>query len=121
MLRLNPLHDFKINYPQILQMDRFVHFSVVKGTTRFSCFDPIFSLFFARVENAHYSIARFTNLNERAVFVVHVLNGMLMALGPVTDGWAHRELAIKFRERDASPVAAINFSLDDVEREGRFH
>lgn len=79
MLRLNPLHDFKINYPQILQMDRFVHFSVVKGTTRFSCFDPIFSLFFARVENAHYSIARFTNLNERAVFVVHVLNGMLMA------------------------------------------
>lgn len=37
------------------------------------------------------------------------------------NGWmAHRELAIKFREQDASPVAAINFSLDDV-REGRFH
>lgn len=35
-------------------------------------------------------------------------------------GWmAHRELAIKFREQDASLVAAINFSLDDVG--GRFH
>lgn len=53
-------------------MDRFIHFSIIKGMEmEFSCFDsiPSFSPFSSFSLVAKCSIARFTNLN-RAVFVV---------------------------------------------------